>query len=771
MSQPFSITLHYMDWSKDDSSIITRLKELKRLFSADSIKVDCSWRFIEVQDGVYDFAWPERICKLCDAAALQVWFILNNAWGMPDWIIKRAGIEAFAWNSQNLTGRNGRSADSDIGQYPAPVIPAYFNPWVTKRISLWQAALVNYLETRYARVVAGYIAEGEIYLNPDNDLQVGFDYNPHTITLFRQWLHDNPNSYYYGCGSPNDASRSARFSLNSAWHTVYASWNDVNPPRSASSASIMWRDWALFLRWYVSWSYRQVTQSLRKLTRKPITLLLNSFTGWPMPDDHVWAAHRTHVNAWSVYHQVAPYVDYLGLTAYQYDCDWEIDRTAAWQCSMSYIDGCAYWFRKSAWIVEGGSIMRTRSLADLIWQLFSSRIHGHRGCVLGYLDMASGQNTNYSWNGAVAFESVDRLSKYYADQKQMKCPDASIAVVYNSLSELLYPGDGTEARAVRGCVRWLRSVGANCHVVDSTAVEMNLVNLRHYKLIIMPCIHSLSNKLKFKLQQANVPVYSDQHHDLVDEWLRPTKQVRLSGVIDSVSLGQEQKLLEDQGEQPDRQTDWLPSISRYTPMRSDAQMVVVDASARYAFNRDADKSHVFRGHIIPAGCEYPVTTPVMRDTAPANAALKTDTLPIRRMSDGYTGPSRIDCQIKPEHMLVEVSAYDGPPGFWLASAFWNVGQGLLTAVSQIAVVYTIETQPSSDHMPEVSLRLICTGNGREYKVALPITAQSNELIYSLNRSGLAYDDRKAEIDRVAVCVEGTNWKRIGITLNSIRLKS
>ena len=161
----------------------------------------------------------------------------------------------------------------------------------------------------------------------------------------------------------------------------------------------------------------------------------------------------------------------------------------------------------------------------------------------------------------------------------------------------------------------------------------------------------------------------------------------------------------------------------------------------------------------------------MRDAAPANAALKTDTLPIRRMPDGYTGPSRIDCKITPEHMIVDVSAYEGPPGFWLASAFWNVEQGLLTAVSQIAVVYTIETQPSSGNMPEVSLRLICTGNGSEYKVALPITAQSNELIYSLNRSGLAYDDRKAEIDRVAVCVEGTNWKRIGITLNSIRLKS
>ncbi len=770
MVPKMAITIHYMDWSKDDAAVIQRLKLLKSRFCAESLKVDCSWRFVEPVEGKYDFAWPDRICRLCAQSGLTVWFILNSAWGMPDWVLQSVGKEAFAWNRLDQTGRQGVSEGSVVGKYPAPVIPAYSHPWMIPHINAWHQSVVQHVETAYPQTVAGYIAEGEIYLNPDNDLSDGlFDYNPNTIRMYQEWLPGNPASPHYGAASPERAAKAGLPSCNSCWNTHYDHWGDVKPPRSSTTGSIIWRDWGLFLRWYVAWSYQQVTKGLRLMTRKPISLLVNSFTGWPMPDDHVWGAHRTHNNAWSIYQAVAPYVDTLGVTAYQYDRDWEIDRSAQWHCNMAVMDGCSKWLKKPAWIVEGGSIMRPRCLSDLRWQLHNSFIHRHHSAVIGYLDMASGQNGNYSWNPALEFPVTTDLCARYTQASCPVPPPVEVVVIYNSLSELLAPGDGTEARAVRAVVRWLRNLGVECHVLDSQAVEGGAALLSEYKLIFIPCVHPVSSVLKRILKQSKLPVYCDKVAGSVDEWLNPSTSIRPDVVIDSSMLNVEQADLEDRGIQPLASPAWLRSVSTYVATcRHDTQMVIT-ARGAIGFNRDAEDTAVYRGANVPPGCEYPV---VVNDQQISPIRLLPE-LRLNRPPDGVMGP----CEVKPTpqpdgSISVQFGAYTGASGFWQASAYWTVSAGSLALLRELRFRYSVVQETGtgvSTGGVSIDILLVSSTNGRQYPVKLVVGQSWQQITVSMTSLGLGSQKRRAEIDRVQLCLAASNWPPVQVNLSKIQL--
>lgn len=769
MLQRIANTIHFMDWSRSDVDVITRLMELKNTFSAVSLKVDCSWRFVETSDGQFDFSWPDRICKLCAQAQLKVWFILNSAWGMPDWVINGIGAEAFAWNSLNQTGRQGVSEGSLIGRYPAPVIPAYSNPWVLPRIANWQRAVVKYVEERYAQTVAGYIAEGEIYLNPDNDLGEGvFDYNPHTLALFRKWLSGNTSSPYFGASAPRISPQSGSPSCNTAWKSNTARWDDVLPPRKSSSGSLAWRDWGLFLRWYVAWSYQQITQALRQSTRKPISLLVNSFTGWPMPDDHVWGGHRTHNNAWSIYQAVAPYVDYLGLTAYQYDPGWEIDRSAQWSCNMAVLDACSQWLKKPAWIVEGGFIVRPRCLTDLRWQLYNAYVHGHPGVVFGYLDMASGQNANYSWNPALEFPVAPKLCQSYALRNALPSPSSQVAVIYNSLSELLAPGEGTEARAVRACVRWLRSLGVTCHVLDSIALEQGVVKLSSYKLAIMPCVHALSSDMKRVILRSDTPIFSDKNAGDSDEWLQTSKPIRPDGIIDSVALNAEQADLEDRAIEPVISPMWLREMSQYLDSPSSDPRISSYKGCDLVFNRDAQAAVRYRGQMVAPGSEFPEL--VAR--YPVNPLRLLPELILNRQPNGQRGPCAVNVQPQPNgEVVVTCDAYKGPTGYWQSAVYWNFPMGTLSQLRQYRIRFQVT--PLGDSAPnassDVELRLVSSSTGRFYVMKLPVETEQAVRTVSITELGIVGQIRCTEIDRIEVCFSGSNWPAIKVLLSKIQL--
>ncbi|MHB1459914.1 MAG: beta-galactosidase [Armatimonadota bacterium] len=767
-----AITIHYMDWSKGDSEVVERLKQLKKQFCADSLKVDCSWRFVEPVEGKYDFSWPDRICRLCAQSGLTVWFILNSAWGMPDWVLQSVGKGAFAWNRIDQTGRQGVSEGSVVGKYPAPVIPAYSNPWMIPHINAWHQAVVQHAEKNYPQTIAGYIAEGEIYLNPDNDLGDGlFDYNPHTIRMYQAWLPGNTASPYYGAQSPERGANPGVAPCNSGWATHYNRWDDVKPPRSSAMGSIAWRDWAMFLRWFVAWSYQQVTRGLRIVTKRPISLLVNSFTGWPMPDDHVWGAHRTHNNAWSIYRAVVPYVDYLGVTAYQYDPDWEIDRSAQWHCDMAVMDACSHWLGKPTWIVEGGSIMRPRCLSDLRWQLQNSYIHRHPSVVIGYLDMASGQNTNYSWNPALEFPATQQLCSRYTQTVYPVTASVDLAVIYNSLSELLAPGDGTEARAVRAVVRWLRNLGVGCHVLDTQAIESGAASLKAYKLIIFPCVHPVTGVIKRLLRQSTLPIFCDKAAGSVDEWLNPSTPLRSDGVIDSSMLNREQADLEDRGIKPLASPVWLRSISTYVDTRRlDSQMCIY-GRGDIGFNRDAEESVTYRSVNVAPGCEYP---PLVNDQQISPMRLLSE-LRLNRQTDGVAGPCEVKSLPQPDGSTsVQFGAYTGPSGFWQSSVFWNIPAGSLARLRQLRFRYSVVPNAGSGSGSTagdvtMDIRLVSSKNGRHYAVKLPVRLSPEQITIAMTAVGLGALQRRTEIDRIQLCLTANNWQPVQVYLSILQL--
>ncbi len=772
MVPKMAITIHYMDWSRSDVEVVDRLKQLKKLFCADSLKVDCSWRFVEPIEGKYDFTWPDRICRLCAQSGLRVWFILNSAWGMPDWVLQSVGKEAFAWNSLDQTGRQGVSEGSVVGKYPAPVIPAYGHPWMIPHINAWHQAVVQYVEKNYPQTIAGYIAEGEIYLNPDNDLGDGlFDYNPHTIRMYQEWLPGNLASPYYGASSPARAAKPKVPSCNSAWNTSYTRWDDVKPSRSSAPSSIAWRDWAMFLRWYVAWSYQQVTRGLRTATKRPISLLVNCFTGWPMPDDHVWGAHRTHNNAWSIYQAVAPYVDYLGVTAYQYDPDWEIDRSAQWDCNMAVVDACSHWLGKPVWIVEGGSIMRPRCLSDLRWQLYNGYIHRQPSVVLGYLDMASGQNINYSWNPALDFPATHQLCSQYTQTAYPVNASVEVAVIHNSLSELLTPGDGTEARAVRAVVRWLRYIGVSCHVLDTQAIESGAVSLKAYKLIIFPSVHPVTAVMKRLFRQSNLPILCDKGACSVDEWLNSSTPLRPDGVIDSHMLNGEQADLEDRGIKPLASPVWLRFISTYVGThRPDLQMSIY-GRGDLGFNRDAEEAVRYRGVRVLPGCEYPT---VVDDQQILPKKLPPE-LRLNRQPDGIMGPCAVTVQPQPDGSTsVHFGAYTGLSGFWQASVYWDIPAGSLARLRQLRFRYSVVADTGSGANAtagdvSMDIRLVSSTNGRHHAVKLPVRVSQEQITIAMTAVGLGALQRRTEIDRIQLCLTAANWQPVQVYLSIIQL--
>lgn len=786
-SAPLEITLHDHGFAPGHfDQDVARLKQLATTFHATSLKFDCGWNNVEAEEGKYNFWYVDYMCSVAAAADVKVKLIANNGWSVPNWLWRHKAKEPFALNSAGETGRQGQSADSEIGKYPAPVLLAYSNPWVRDGIRAWQGALVRHVEKKFPGLVNQYICEGEIYLNPDNNTgNLLFDYNPWTIRMFRTWLKSNPASPYYGDLSPDRAKSAGRVSFNLRWKTNYKQWKEIEPPREFKADSVATRDWCAFLQWYVAWSYQQVASGLRAQTRLPITFLLNTFTGVPMPNDHVWGPSRTQDEYWLIFKMTAPYVTSLGVTAYPYDPGWEVDASGQWNTRMSFLSTCSRLLRRPIQIVEGGGTTNhVRTLSDLRWQFFSAYSHNLADLDLGYFDMPEGTFPTYTWNQAVAFPETKAVSRYYTSIPREYSPSAPrIAVLYASQGELLAPGNGTEGKSVRAIGRYLRDAHYQFDVLDTLALDGGDASLQDYRAVFLPSSVVLSGKTRLAVQRfhqaGGLLLLSDQAGSR-DLWgspiqslfgllsKKPTRLVRL----DSEKLAAEQEHVDQMGVARDTQPSWIETLKKHVrpEMNASPYLAVSRRRPLMVFNRSAEQ--VVRVTLpgqktqdVPPGQEAPPRASPAPPPRRDQPVIFDD--PQSWVSFGVLRP--LARRNQDSGLALVFPAF---PGGSLAETGLHHSVPDLTAASSLSLALTVkgEEKASLPSGTRILLRLSSTQTGRAYEVNLPYPTNEEQTVsFDLAKDfKIPNARRRQEIDRVALLISGVRWPHIEWSVRSLR---
>lgn len=766
--QPWDIAIHYTGWSRVGTrsgreADARAIQGIASDFAAGRLKVDCAWNLVETSDGVYDFTWVDHVCAVGARTGLKVTLILNSHWGVPDWLSGCPVHQPFALNAGGLTGRQGATEGSEIGRYPMPPILCGSSAWVQKRLDRWRAALIQHVESRWPGLVDEYVCEGEIYLNPDNEFgEHVMDYNPHTLALFRKWLRTDRQSPYRYHPSPRRGVRFADVTLNQRWGRQWDRWEDVEPPRMWRAEDPATIDWLAFREWLVARWYLQSAAGVRRCTRARITTLINTFWGIPMPGGHVWSPSRTGNRLWTIFQALRPYVDSLGVTAYAYDPDFELDSAGRWQTSLMFLQGCARALNRPVRIVEGGGIMRARTLADLRWQLYCSRALGHAGVVLGYFGMPSGQNRNYDWGPARTFANVSSICSGFVHRKNVISAAPAVLVVYGADAERVFPFDSVEAQAVRAACRHLRDAGLCFELVDSAAIDEGRVDLKRYRAVVMPGGAVLSTRCLGRLIHAPVLAASPDagRRDLLGNHQKGVKDLRQRPTLwlSASELAHEQACAEA-GAVVDRSVrPWVRQLAESAGIRPGCTPDLVQWAQGWWFNRSAEDTLTAPdGARVPPGQEYPAVS----------VAFDGDSDHPGITGWHLSGASAGSIRETPEGLNWQLEARGAPAAYWEARL--QRGVPGLPVSGRIVVTYRLI---GSSWPTGVSLSLIAwnTRDGRLYVYEIPVRAQDTVTVSVTDGLRVPNAQRAAQIDHCGLCVQGSGWPALHLHISSFEIR-
>jgi len=226
-SQPFNKTFflgsHLFRMPKPpEPELIADINTLKQN-GFNLIKIQTHWSADEPSEGKYDFSHYENELDEADRLGLKVYIGLTCEQA-PQWLYKK-------YPDCRMLGKNGLPAIYE-SQWTLPSDgkpgPCYFHPGAMAAQQRYIKALVATLGKH--KSVAVWNVWQEIGLWAESNAGFSVDYNPNTISYFKEWLKQRFKSVE---------------ALNKSWGSNFPSWEEVGPSRMptviGSGQDVMWR--------------------------------------------------------------------------------------------------------------------------------------------------------------------------------------------------------------------------------------------------------------------------------------------------------------------------------------------------------------------------------------------------------------------------------------------------------------------------------------------------------------------------------------------------